>query len=63
MSGERRKRIEDAVKSLTDATSALQDLLAATEPKAAPNAVDAAAISTLFAQYQHTLATINGVRL
>ena len=65
LSGESRKRIEDAVKSLTDATSALQDLLAATEPKAAPapSVVDAAALSRLFAQYQHTLATLNGVTL
>ena len=43
----------------------LNELLAATEPKAAPapSVVDAAALSRLFAQYQHTLATLNGVTL
>jgi len=65
LSGENRKRIEDAVKSLTDATDALNELLAATEPKAAPapSVVDAAALSRLFANFQHTLAILNGVTL
>lgn len=67
LSGESRKRIEDAVASLHDATSALQDLLAATEPKAAPAPTPALispeVIGQLYAQYQHTLAHINGVRL
>ncbi len=67
LSGENRKRIEDAVKSLKEATDALNDLLAATEPKAAPVPTPAIATpettSQLYAQYQRTLASINGVRL
>ena len=67
LSGESRKRIEDAVKSLTDATSALQDLLAATEPKAASAPAlatpDRNEIRRLFAQYQRSLAQSNGVAL
>ncbi len=64
LSGENRKRIEDAVSALNDAQTALKELLAATEPKAAaPAAVDAATTMTLFANYQRTLATLNGVSL
>ena len=67
LSGENRKRIEDAIGSLKEATDALQGLLAATEPKAAPVPAPAVAtpetISQLYAQYQRTLASINGVRL
>ncbi len=67
LSGENRKRIEDAIGSLKEATDALQGLLAATEPKAAPVPAPAIAtpetISQLYAQYQRTLASINGVRL
>lgn len=58
-----RERLSAHPESLRSVAEDLDDLLRETEPKAAPNAVDAAAISTLFAQYQHTLATINGVRL
>lgn len=67
LSGDNRKRIEDAVSALKDASTALNDLLAATEPKAAPVPAPAVAtpetISQLYAQFQRTLATINGVRL
>ncbi len=67
LSGENRKRIEDAIGSLKEATDALQGLLAATEPKAAPVPAPTIAtpetISQLYAQYQRTLASINGVRL
>jgi len=64
LSGENRRRIEAAVASLADATKALNDLLDATEPKAAPPAgPDAATISRLYAHYQHTLARINGAPL
>lgn len=67
LSGENRKRIEEAVGSLKQATDALNDLLAATDPKAAPVPPPAAptpeAIRQLYAQYQRTLATLNGVAL
>ncbi len=67
LSGENRKRIEEAVGALKDATTALNDLLTATEPKAAPAPLpadpDPATIRRLFAQYQRTLAHINGVAL
>ncbi len=67
LSGENRKRIEDAIGSLKEASDALQGLLAATEPKAAPVPIPAVATpettSQLYAQYQRTLASINGVRL
>ena len=67
LSGENRKRIEDAVTSLKEATDALNDLLAATEPKAAPVPAPAAPdrneIRRLFAQYQRSLARANGVAL
>lgn len=67
LSGENRRRIEEAVGSLKQATDALNDLLAATDPKAAPVPPPAAptpeAIRQLYAQYQRTLATLNGVAL
>lgn len=64
LSGENRKRIEDAIGSLKQATDALQELLAATEPKAwAPAGPDAAAVHRLYATYQRTLAILNGVTL
>lgn len=64
LSGENRKRIEDALGALKDAQSALSDLLAATEPKAqAPAGPDAASIAQLYATYQRTLAQLNGVPL
>jgi len=62
LSGENRKRIEEAVGALDSAKAALNDLLAATEPKtiALPLTPD---YRQLFAQYQRTLARINGVSL
>ena len=55
LSGENRKRIEDALGALKDAQS---------EPKAqAPAGPDAASIAQLYATYQRTLAQLNGVPL
>lgn len=59
LSGENRKRIEDAVKALSDATTALNDLLAATEPK--QQQPDRDAVRRLYLETQRTLARINGV--
>jgi HK97 family phage prohead protease len=59
LSGENRKRIEDAVKALADASTALSDLLAATEPKQQP---DRDAVRRLYMETQRTLARINGVQ-
>jgi HK97 family phage prohead protease len=58
LSGESRKRIEAAVTALDDATTALKDLLAATEPKAS---VDKTELRRLWLDYQRTIAHLNGV--
>lgn len=58
LSGENRKRIEDAVKALSDATTVLTDLLAATEPKQQP---DRDAVRRLYLETQRALAYLNGV--
>lgn len=60
LSGENRKRIEDAVKALGDATTALNDLLAATEPKQQPNRDT---VRRLYLETQRTLARLNGVTI
>lgn len=60
LSGENRKRIEEAVKALDDATTVLNDLLAATEPKQQP---DRERVRQLYLSYQSTLAQLNGVSL
>jgi hypothetical protein len=60
LSGENRKRIEDAVKALSDASAVLNDLLAATEPK--QQQPDRDAMRRLYMETQRTLARINGVQ-
>jgi len=57
LSGENRKRIEEAVQALSTATTTLNDLLAATEPKQQTD------IRQLWLETQRTLAALNGVRL
>lgn len=57
LSGENRKRIEEAVDALNTATTTLNDLLAATEPKQQTD------IRQLYLQTQRTLAALNGVPL
>jgi hypothetical protein len=60
LSGESRKRIEAAVTALDDATTALKDLLAATEPKAS---VDKTELRRQWLNFQRTIARLNGVSL
>ncbi len=59
LSGENRKRIEDAVKALSDATTVLNDLLTATEPK--QQQPDRELTRRLLMETQRTLAYLNGV--
>lgn len=60
LSGESRKRVEAALDALNSASTALKDLLSASEPppKAEP---DRAAIRRLRAEYERTRAYLNGV--
>lgn len=63
LSGENRKRIEEAMEALDGALAALKTLLAATEPKQAviePQR-DVEVLRRLYLDYQHTLAQLNGV--
>lgn len=57
LSGENRARIEEAVKALETATTTLNDLLKATEPKQQTD------IRQLWLETQRTLAALNGVTL
>lgn len=61
LSGENRKRIEEAVAAMESARSALDALLAATEPKAAPTVNDET--RRVWLHYQATLAKLNGVHI
>lgn len=60
LSGENRKRIEEAVGAMETAKTALSDLLILTEPKAAP-LPDNTEARRLWMEYQYTLAQLNGV--
>jgi HK97 family phage prohead protease len=60
LSGDNRKRIESAVEALAGASTALKDLLTATEPQKDSGA-DLAEAQKLFAQFQRTAHYLNGV--
>lgn len=60
LSGDNRKRIESAVEALAGASTALKDLLTATEPQKDGGA-DLAEAQRLYAQFQRTAHYLNGV--